>query len=578
VKKISALSGVAAIALFATGSVAAKADESNAELAAEIRALKMQLHHLEAKVDKHSVQIHQVQLKATAYQATAGAPYEPPQPWDKKFHLAGITITPGGFIAAEGVYRTRTTQGDFSPAFGSMPEYNNPLSRLNELRGTARQSRFSLLVQGNPNPDTLVSGYGEFDFLGAGVTPNSNESNSYQPRVRHLYMTVDWGGASGNGLELLAGQTWSLVTMNQKGITPRNEDVPLTIDAQYVAGFTWARQPQLRLVKDFGNQFWIAASAEMPQTTSCTGSFSFGNGGSASANTPITSVSGLGAVCDAVGSTSGSSVLNNTTYYSFNHIPDVILKGAWEPDFLGHALHVEGYGLYTDEYDLVENSTSGATISTVNNRYDTTGWGAGGGITYSVLPHLLDLQGSGIVGRGIGRYTSGQLADAGFNSGNGSLDPLPEASFLGGAIVHATPQLDLYVYGGEDTILSKTAGGYSSLTANNTGCYVVNGTCQGKVHDDWEITAGFWDKIYQGDFGSVRVGLQYAYIQNDLFSGTGAGNGTPTTPSGGTGNNTSTGPLAPGSQVHFNNQEVYASLRYYPFDPLPPAPPLVTKY
>jgi len=562
------LSGAALVALLATGSVAAKADDSNAELAAEIHALKMQLRHLEAKVDKHSVQIHQVQVKASTYQANAAAPYEPPAAWDKKFHLAGITITPGGFLAAEGVFRSRTTQGDFSPAFGSLPEYNNPLAHTNELRGTARQSRFSLLVQGNYNPDTLISGYGEFDFLGAGVTPNSNESNSYQPRVRHLYLTVDW---MGEGFHLLAGQTWSLVTMNQKGITPRNEDIPLTIDAQYVSGFTWARQPQLRLTKNFGDQFWIAASAEMPQTTSCTGGFSFGNGGSASANTPVTSVNGNGVVCDTVGSTSGSSVLNNTTYYSLNHIPDVVAKAAWEPNFAGHAVHFEAEGLYSDEYDLVQQGVTTAAPSLINTRHDTTGWGAGGGLTVAVVPKLLDLQGSGMIGRGIGRYGSGQLADTTFNP-DGSLDPLPEAMFLGGAIVHATPQLDLYAYGGEERILStddtSQGTGYSPTTASNTGCYIVNGTCAGKVRDDWEITAGFWDKVYQGDFGSVRVGMQYAYVQDDLFQGSGVTAAQARLP----------GALAPNSPVHFNDQEVYASLRYYPFDPAPPAPPLVTKY
>ncbi len=58
-----------------------------------------------------------------------------------------------------------------------------------------------------------------------------------------------------------------------------------------------------------------------------------------------------------------------------------------------------------------------------------------------------------MIGRGIGRYGSGQLADATFNP-NGSLDPLPEIMFLGGATIHATPQLDIYAYGGEERILN----------------------------------------------------------------------------------------------------------------------------
>ncbi len=565
--KIGLASGVALAALFAMGTLPAKADDtSTAELAAEIQALKAQLKHLESKVNSQSVRIRAVQGTIVKGPPVA---YEPPHPWDKKFYLNGITITPGGFLAAEGVFRTRDTEGDFSPSFGSLPEYNSPLAHLQELRGTARQSRVSLLVQGAYNPDTLVSAYGEMDFLGAGVTPNSNESNSYNPRIRVLYGTIDWAD---EGFHLLAGQNWSLATLQGKGISPRNELIPATIDAQYVAGFTWSRQPQIRITKNFGDQFWVAASAEMPQTTSCTGSFSFGNGGSASANTPVTSVNGNGVVCDTVGSTSGSSVLNNTTYYSLNHIPDVIAKAAWEPVIADRKIHIEGFGIYSDEYDFVENGvTSGVSLN--NSRFDTTGWGAGGGFTAQVIPKLIDVQGSGMIGRGIGRYGSSQLADAAF-SANGALDPLPEAMFLGGVTVHATPQLDLYAYGGEERLLSTdfvsaAVPGYVSPTANNSGCYFVGGTCAGKVQDAWEVTGGFWDKVYQGDLGSVRVGLQYAYIRNDLFPGSGF-----TAIPGAT-------PLAPNSPVHFDDQMVYASFRYYPFDPPPAAPalpPVVAKY
>jgi hypothetical protein len=563
----SIMSGVALAALFAMGTLPAKADDtSTAELAAEIHALKAQLKQLENKVNSQSVRIRAVQQQGPIVKGPPVA-YEPPHPWDKKFYLNGITITPGGFLAAEGVWRSRDTEGDFSPAFGSLPEYNSPLAHLNELRGTARQSRVSLLVQGNYNPDTLISGYGELDFLGAGVTPNSNESNSYNPRIRVLYGTIDWAD---EGFHVLAGQNWSLATLQSKGISPRNEVIPTTIDAQYVAGFTWTRQPQIRITKNFGDEFWLAASAEMPQTTSCTGGFSFIGGSATNASTPVSAVNGNGVVCDTVGSTSGSSVLNSTAYYSLNHIPDIIAKAAWEPSIADRKIHIEGFGIYSDEYDYVENGDTTGAVSLNNSRYDTTGWGAGGGFTAQVIPKLIDVQGSGMIGRGIGRYGSSQLADAAFGA-NGALDPLPEAMFLGGVSVHATPQLDLYAYGGEEKILSTdfisaAVPGYVSPAANNSGCYFVNGACTGKIQDAWEVTAGFWDKVYQGDLGSVRVGLQYAYIQNDLFPGSGF-----TAVPGAT-------PLAPDSQVHFNEQEVYASFRYYPFDPPPAAPPLVAKY
>jgi hypothetical protein len=568
------LGGAALAALLVTGSVAAQADESNAELAAEIHALKAQLRSLEGRVEKQRVVIHQVQVKANTFQANAAAPYEPPAPWDKKFHLNGITITPGGFFAAEGVYRTHWTGGNYSPNYSSEPNPTNIPFHSNEIRGTAQASRISMLVQGNANPDTLVSGYGEIDFQGSAVTSNSTNTNSYAPRIRHMYATVDWGA---EGLHLLAGQTWSLTTMNLKGITPRNEDIPVVIDTQYNAGFVYKRTPQLRLVKNFGDNFWLAASAELPQTgTPCTGSnFSATTGAlstlGATAIGPA--ANNLNVQCSGIPS-GGSGNLNQTYKYSLNHIPDFVAKAAYEGNIEGHSLHVEGFGLYTDLYDYSMIGALGGTATTtvVGNHNNTAGYGGGGGFVFGLVPHWVDVQGSAMIGRGIGSYAAANLQSATF-SPNGSLIALPEVVFLGGATVHATPTLDLYAYGGEERILSSdftpgVAGiTYGSPTADNSGCNIIgSAACTGGVRDTWQISAGLWDKVYQGDFGSVRVGLQYSYVQNELWPGSGASDST------------HPGGLAPNSQVHYNNQQVYASFRYYPFDPPPPAPPVIAKY
>ena len=37
-----------------------------------------------------------------------------------------------------------------------------------------------------------------------------------------------------------------------------SEAVPMTIDPQYTVGFSWARQYGARVVKNFGNKFWLA--------------------------------------------------------------------------------------------------------------------------------------------------------------------------------------------------------------------------------------------------------------------------------------------------------------------------------
>ena len=177
-------------------------------------------------------------------------------------NMKGITVNLGGFIEAAGIYRSNNLNSDMSSKFQSLPLRNAPAASQDETRFSARQSRLSILAKGDYNPAIHLAGYYEMDFLGAANSANSKESNSYNPRIRHLYTTVDWDNL---GLHLLGGQTWSLVTMNNKGITPRNEVTPLTIEAQYVPGFSWARQPQFRITKDWDKTFWLALSVENPR-------------------------------------------------------------------------------------------------------------------------------------------------------------------------------------------------------------------------------------------------------------------------------------------------------------------------
>jgi len=185
------------------------------------------------------------------------------------FRVGGVTVTLGGFLAAEGLYRTRNITSDMASTYTGIPLPNSPNYHTGEFRGSARQSRLSLLAEGQIAPGQAVAGYFESDFLGVGTTSNSNESNSYVPRLRQAYLTYD---NTSLGVHALAGQSWSLLTLNRVGITPRQESIPLTIDAQYVPGFNWKRQWQLRVDRDmFNHRLWLGASLEEPQTVYYTG-------------------------------------------------------------------------------------------------------------------------------------------------------------------------------------------------------------------------------------------------------------------------------------------------------------------
>ena len=77
-----------------------------------------------------------------------------------------------------------------------------------------------------------LSGYVETDFLSAGVTSNSNQSNSYTLRVRQI-----WGKAeTQSGFAVTGGQTWSLVTEDGRSTDVRTEKLPNTIDPSVHGG------------------------------------------------------------------------------------------------------------------------------------------------------------------------------------------------------------------------------------------------------------------------------------------------------------------------------------------------------
>ena len=122
-------------------------------------------------------------------------------------HYKGITITPGGFLAAETARRSRALGAGLNTPFNSVPMPGSSQANVSEFFGSGRQSRISMLAEGRLKSAKLT-GYVEADFLSAGVTSNNNESNSYTLRQRQA-----WGQAALNsGWTFTGGQQWSLIT------------------------------------------------------------------------------------------------------------------------------------------------------------------------------------------------------------------------------------------------------------------------------------------------------------------------------------------------------------------------------
>ena len=167
-----------------------------------------------------------------------------------------------GLCGVGRLYRDKDEVTSIGSAFQKIPFDNFDQAHVNELRATAQQSRLSMLAEANVSDYQKYASYLEFDFLGAAPTANSNESNSYTPRLRQFYLT---GDDNPDGWHFLAGQSWSLVTMFKEGLIARKENVPLTIDAQYVPGFDWLRNPEIRIVKDWDKEYWLGVEASSPQ-------------------------------------------------------------------------------------------------------------------------------------------------------------------------------------------------------------------------------------------------------------------------------------------------------------------------
>lgn len=420
-------------------------------------------------------------------------------------HYRGVRLNPGGFVAAESVWRQHQLQADVASPFNSIPFDGSTLARLGEFRLSARQSRMNVLAEANPG-GTSLAGFFEFDMLGAGLTSNSTESNSYLPRLRHAWVRAAWE----NGWSMAAGQMWTLAMSNRNGISafPGNVYLPDMIDAQYVVGVDWLRQPALRVVRNFGNRVWIAASAEGAQTT-----FSARN---APANFLFVSP--------------GTANLTTTVNYSFNAAPDLIAKIAIEPGFGHYEAKAIGRFFRDRVYPEAPSSTAGA----YNDKH--FGGGVGATAAWSIAKQV-DLGVNAVVGNGIGRYGTSQLPDVTVRP-DGTLALIHGGQALVTADYNPTPRLKIYAYGGDEyadrTAFLGPTGlgiGYGSPRNNNTGCQVETvpatytapaaGTCNADTRTVFQAVLGFWYRAYVGPLGRVQYGLQSSYTRRETWSGIG---------------------------------------------------------
>jgi hypothetical protein len=463
----------------ATTEAQSKAEAAQSQASAQsqtVDSLKSDVADLKMNSTNAAVALQEAQTNITKQFESPGA-----------IHYKGITITPGGYVEAATVTRQRATSADINTPFNSIPFPGNSLSRVWENNFTARQSRLSLLGESKIG-NVKLTGYWEADFLGTGVTSNNRQSNSYVLRQRVIYGQAKFD----NGFSFTAGQMWSLVTEDKKGIDNRQELPPLVIDPQYNVGFSWARQYGARVVKDFNGKFAIGIAAEAPQATIGGRGFS-----SLAVNNAGTVNTTTNTFLDAPGAGGGLFNFVDTTGYTINKAPDGIVKVAADPGWG----HYEVYGVVSTFRNRVfpcgvAGSNQGDTTATgippafkgivcpVTNTAVSSAAGAfndtrvGGGIGANfrlpVVPKVLDFEVQGLAGDGVGRYGSAQLADLTFRP-NGTEALIRTAHGMTGLEYHSN-KLDAYVYGGAEYAARTSYTGYDSISVIKTAAIPASTT------------------------------------------------------------------------------------------------------
>jgi len=425
-------------------------------------------------------------------------------------HYKGITITPGGFLAAETVTRTRAMASDVNTPFNSIPFSASGSGHTAEFYGSGRQSRISLLAEGKL-ANLKLTGYFETDWLSAGVTSNANQSNSYTNRQRQIWGQV----ATNNGWTVTGGQMWSLVMETRKGLDPRTEATPLQIDAQYVVGMSWARQFGFRVAKNFNNKVWVGMSVENAQVNAVSGN-----------NLPTNYFVG------APGT--GGGLYNATANYSYNSMPDLIFKAAFEPTGKGH---YEVFGVVSRFRNRIYPNAPTNSVGAYNAAVTVGGVGANARGYLANKKVELALHAMG--GQGIGRYGNSGLPDLTVHP-DGTLAPLHAYMGLGELDVHLK-KWDWYFNVGSEYVAraaylnGTTLVGYGvpGTGNNNSGCGTESvtglgaftppgtGSCTANTRVLVEGTFGFWYKVYNGPKGRIQFGPQYAYVVRNTWRGIG---------------------------------------------------------
>ncbi len=405
---------------------------------------------------------------------------EPPAaaPAPLSWALGSAFITPIGFADFTSVNRSTNPGSGIGTNFGSIPFSNATNGNLTENRLSTQNSRIGLRVDTKVG-DSIVLGYLESDFLGFLPANGAVSSNSDSLRLR-LY----WLDVRRKKLEILAGQSWSMLTPGRNGISPLPGDLFYTqnIDVNYQAGLVWGRVPQFRAVYHPSNAWAMGVSVENPEQYI---------GGS--------SGGGLVTLPSALATAYANQLDNGNTTLSVPGLhPDIIAKIAWD----GHAgkrnVHAEFGGVLRTMkvYDPARL-----------NSFEATGGGAQANFNVEIFKNAR-LVTNNYYSDGGGRYIFGQAPDL-IIRGDGTPSLVHAGSTVSGLEIQVKKTL-LYAYYGGVYIARDTT--IDPATGARVG-YGYTGSPNGQNRSIQEITMGLTQTLWKDPkFGAVSLMTQYSYV------------------------------------------------------------------
>lgn len=391
--------------------------------------------------------------------------------------IGDATITPVGFMDITNTWRSTNAGTSLQTNFGSFPYNNTVPGRLTEDKWSSENSRLGFRVDAKAKSANVL-GYFEGDFVG-GVAGNNTQvsSNSMLFRIRQYYVDVRKGF-----WEVMAGQAWSMITPNRKGMSPLPADLfySQVVDVNYTNGLYWGRIPGIRFIGHPNNKVTFGLALE--NSTQYFG----GSGGGGVPTIPA-------ALATTYNSEVDNSVNNDRTIPNVH--PDIIAKLVIEPS---SRFHFEVGGVES-------------TVKTFNPNTNTYFTKAGGAATFAINAELVKnfrVVTNNFWSDGTGRYLFGAVPNFIVRS-DGSPSLMHSSSTVSG--FEATiKNIAAYAYYG-----GVYAGRNTALDANGTTRigYGYTGSPNSQNRSIQEVTFG-WTHILWRDpkYGALQYMAQYAYF------------------------------------------------------------------